>query len=150
MRYVHDSAVAVFRGGILAHALHSMSSLSQCSHSCVVSTNAGSSEVISERISPKSAMDCIGYGDFSIYLSAPVPRHFPHTPLRRLPHHVSNHRTKCLTLHATATPPSLEMWNAGSKICRPNVSIHLSPRAWDMGYGAERQYMFIRLSHPQI
>ena len=53
-------------GGILAHALHSMSS-PQCSHSCLVSTNAGSSEIclkhVSERISPKSAMDCIGYGD---------------------------------------------------------------------------------------
>ena len=47
-------------------ALHSMSS-PQCSHSCLVSTNAGSSEIclkhVSERISPKSAMDCIGYGD---------------------------------------------------------------------------------------
>ena len=66
LRFVHDSAVAVFGGGILAHALHSMSS-PQCSHSCLVSTNAGSSEIclkhVSERISPKSAMDCIGYGD---------------------------------------------------------------------------------------
>ena len=28
---------------------------------------AGSSEVISERISPKSAMDCIGYGDVDVF-----------------------------------------------------------------------------------
>ena len=55
------------------NALHSMSSLSQCSHSCVVSTNAGSSETcmkhVSERTSPKSAMDCIGCGElFSLFL----------------------------------------------------------------------------------